>query len=319
MANEHPIYVVIVTHDGEQWIKACLDSVLASDYPVRVFVVDNNSSDNTRALVQEYENVTLLGMDSNLGFGAGNNVGIRHALDNGADYVFLLNQDATIAPDTLSVLVQEARGNPSYGILSPVHLDNTGSNLDSPFKRFFKEAAADYFEDALVGRVKAVYPVPFVNAAAWLVSATCLRKVGGFDPIFMMYGEDNDYCDRAAFHGFRIVIVAAAGIRHERKRKPSGKVTEAVRNHAGLLEEEKRRALLWLKRPAYRFRSSLLVLTIRVFAEVVEALLGRSWRGAALRLRAYAWAVAHARTIAKHRVRCAAGRLCWIEAETDRS
>jgi hypothetical protein len=55
-----------------------------------------------------------------------------------------------------------------------------------------------------------------VNAAAWLVSRRCLEAVGGFDPIFFMYGEDDDYCARMRYHGFSCFVISRCRIRHAR-------------------------------------------------------------------------------------------------------
>ena len=82
-----------------------IQSLLNSQYPVEVIVADNDSTDNTVAIVEQYPRVTLLKMTSNLGFGKANDIGIRQALENGADYIFLLNQDAWIFDDTILSLV----------------------------------------------------------------------------------------------------------------------------------------------------------------------------------------------------------------------
>ncbi|MCX5900139.1 MAG: glycosyltransferase, partial [Proteobacteria bacterium] len=80
--------------------------------------------------------------------------------------------------------------------------------------------------DAVLGHLHKIYDVPFVNAAAWLMRRSLLETVGGFDPIFFMYGEDNDYCVRARHHGFKIGITPEARIfhRHGAASGPSSSV-----------------------------------------------------------------------------------------------
>ena len=83
------VFVVIVTYNGVQWIRKCLQS--CQDYPV--VVVDNQSTDATVEIIQnEFPKVHLIEESKNHGFGQANNIGISYALNKGADYVFLLNQ-----------------------------------------------------------------------------------------------------------------------------------------------------------------------------------------------------------------------------------
>ena len=80
-------YIIIVTYNGMKWLEACLSSCRKYS----VIVIDNNSSDNTVSFIeQKYPNTILLKQNKNLGFGAANNIGINYALQNNADYVFLL-------------------------------------------------------------------------------------------------------------------------------------------------------------------------------------------------------------------------------------
>src|SRR5574344_2140153 len=99
------IYAVVVAYNGMQWYDKCFGSLQASSVPVHTIVIDNASGDNTVAYIKEqFPNVHIIESKTNLGFAKANNIGIKYAMDNNADYVFLLNQDAWIEEDTLSVL-----------------------------------------------------------------------------------------------------------------------------------------------------------------------------------------------------------------------
>ncbi|WP_333695576.1 glycosyltransferase family 2 protein [Flavobacterium sp.] len=210
-------FVILVTYNALPWIDACLESV--RDYPV--VVVDNLSTDATVAhLKSHYPKVTVLPQATNLGFGQGNNVGIRYALDQGATSVFLLNQDAYMHPGSLSLLLEQQHKNPDYGILSPVHLNGTGTALDFNFSKYMQSSTEpSFYSDAVLGQSVSLYTVPFVNAAAWLIRLSCLERVGGFDPLFFHYGEDDNYCQRVLFHGFQIGVVRDAYVRHDREAR----------------------------------------------------------------------------------------------------
>ena len=204
------ISVVIVTYNGSYWIEKNLSHLLNSAIPVDIIVVDNASTDVTISLIEKFPNVTLIKSDVNLGFGKANNLGIQHALKNGAAAVFLLNQDTWIFEKTIQILEENLRKNPDFGILSPMHFSADAQTLDSNFEMYFKRKINEINDGNLV-------VVPIVNAAAWLVSKSCLDKVGFFEPEFSHYGEDRNYCDRVRYHGFQIGICTESKICHDRK------------------------------------------------------------------------------------------------------
>lgn len=201
------ITVVIVTFNGAFWIEKNINSILKSDYPVEIIVVDNNSDDNTMAILEQFSTIEIIKNNYNVGFGKANNIGIQKAIKNGADAVFLLNQDAWIFENTISNLMKSWNENQNFGILSPLHYSNDEKTLDINFETYYlKKQNLDIN----------ISKVPFVNAAAWLVSKQCFEKVGLFEPIFNHYGEDRNFCSRVLFHKFDIGIVENSKIVHDR-------------------------------------------------------------------------------------------------------
>jgi N-acetylglucosaminyl-diphospho-decaprenol L-rhamnosyltransferase len=96
------VVVIIVTYNGAGWIEKCLNSLRNSSLNTDVIVIDNASTDETVSLIENlYPEVELVKRANNLGFGQANNIGLRMALDQNADFVFLLNQDAWIDQDTI--------------------------------------------------------------------------------------------------------------------------------------------------------------------------------------------------------------------------
>lgn len=259
-ARDTIVYTIIVTYNAAPWIKGCLESLASSRYPVPAVVVDNGSSDATRTFVRRSSDAVCLEQEHNLGFGIANNIGIRYALENGADYVFLLNQDARVQPETLDQLLAGARHSPNYGILSPMHLDGESQQIDYRFSRYLARAMNPSFthllSDLYFGRVERVYPISFANAAAWLVSRRCLEQVGGFDPLFHMYGEDDDFCNRLRYHGWQIGLVPAAIVYHERSGRNNRQEMHLARRGSGPSRRANQMAVQ-LKDPAGSFVSHL--------------------------------------------------------------
>jgi len=128
------VLVIIVSYNFESWIERCLGSLRLSRYPVDTVVIDNGSKDRTiQRIKKDFPEVRLLPQTENLGFGKANNIGMKIALKEGYDFVFLLNQDAWIDSNTIGKLVELSQSHPQYGILSPVHLTGKGDKPDPGF------------------------------------------------------------------------------------------------------------------------------------------------------------------------------------------
>ena len=210
------VLVIIVSYNFERWIDRCLKSLQQSEYPVDVVVVDNASKDCTvQRLKKDYPHVRLIESKVNWGFGKANNIGMRMALEEGYEAVLLMNQDAWIAKDSIGTLVRLCQEQPSYGILSPVHLTGDGDKPDPGFGIYAQmETLAQLPKDG------DLISLPFINAAFWMIPVSVLKKVGGFCPLFYHYGEDKDYVNRLHYHGYRIGYSPAAFGCHDREYRP---------------------------------------------------------------------------------------------------
>jgi GT2 family glycosyltransferase len=102
---------------------------------------------------------------------------------------------------------------PDFGIISPLHLDYQGRGIDQLFFQHIRDELS-LMSDAFFEQLHDLYEVQFVNAAVWLVSRRVFKEVGGFDPLFFMYGEDQDYCQRVRYHGFKVALSPKAKAYH---------------------------------------------------------------------------------------------------------
>ena len=212
------VVAILVTYNAAVWYKDCIESLLTTIPARDIVVVDNNSTDGTKEMIKsDFPDVLLIGQKENLGFGRANNIGISKALKLGAEYLFLINQDAAIEADTLSILIEvDIASNGRYGILSPVHYYNE-NELDRLFasythkpKRKIKITTGSSVSDIKV--------VPFVNAAMWLIKREKVLEVGGFNPLFGHYGEDDDYVNRMRYYGYEVAVVESARGYHYRSQ-----------------------------------------------------------------------------------------------------
>ena len=216
------VFAVVVAYNGIQWYDRCLGSLRDTSIPIDAVVVDNASTDGSAEYIrQHFPEMNLLEQKENLGFGKANNIGIKYALDHDADFVFLLNQDAWVEPDTISQLIGIAQAHPEYGILSPVHLNAEKNKVEHLLlERLddFRATDSALFDDLFFNRLKEVYDTRYVNAAAWLLPRTTIETVGGFDPLFFIYGEDDNYINRVLYHGLKIGICPKLQMVHDNER-----------------------------------------------------------------------------------------------------
>lgn len=218
------IFCIVVIYNGTQnnWIKNCFSSILNSSIPITIIAVDNNSNDDSTSYIKtHFPEVQLIECEENLGFGKANNIGIEIALKNNCDFVFLLNQDARVNPDTIQKLALKLKQNPDFGIISPMHLNGTGSALDYNFSNYIIPSyCKNLYSDFVLNKVAdKVYESDFICAAAWLLSRRCLEIVGGFNPTFFHYGEDDNYVHRLHYKGLKIGVDPFSTMYHDRENR----------------------------------------------------------------------------------------------------
>ena len=224
------ILVIIVTYNGMKWLERCLGSVRASEVAADLYVWDNDSTDGSADYVQSrFPEAKLVRSADNLGFAEANNLGMRHAMEKGYDYVYLLNQDAWIEPSTLGTLIATHQAHPEFAVLSPMQMTDGFSALDRQFEKLLKRWPV---KPAMTEKG---HPDPVavrrVMASHWLVSREALEKVGLFSDLFPIYGNDDNWCDRARYHGFKIGVVPEARAVHDRAYREEPKEKVIFRNY----------------------------------------------------------------------------------------
>lgn len=222
------VSIIIITWKGMKWIEKCLNSIRQSNYPATVFLIDNNSPDETPDFIeQNFPEVRITRSNQNLGFGKANNIAIKQALSEGYDYFFLLNQDAYLHPDTIENLIKVAETG-EYGIISPIHLNGDGSKVDFYFRDFVLGKCPDFINQSVTGGNRTIFESEFIPAAGWFLPKKTIEELGGFDSLFYHYGEDDNFCQRCRYHQRKIVFTTNAFIRHDREATVGN---QAMYNH----------------------------------------------------------------------------------------
>lgn len=217
------VSIVVLNWNGADDTLACLDSLATLTYPnFDVVVVDNGSNDNSvenlRAYTSAYP-LTLLETNRNLGYAGGNNFGVRHTLEKGAEYVLILNNDTTVAPDLLEQLVDAALSTPSAGVFSARVM-----YFDEPEKVWFDGARWNNgtlkLEWPGQGRNeneldKANHDTDYASGAALFFRKEVAQKIGLLDEKFFLVWEEVDWCFRARKAGWRNIVVPSAKVWHK--------------------------------------------------------------------------------------------------------
>jgi hypothetical protein len=203
------VAVVLNWNGGEDTIAA-----LESLAPIPAICVDNGSTDGSDVLVAErLPHVELLRTGANLGFAAGNNVGIRRALDRGAEWVLLLNNDATVEPGLADALQQAALARPDAGMLACKILHADGSGVQYAGATF--NARLGYSGRVETSGGDELRDVGRADGAALAVSREALERAGLLDEALFMYVEDVEWSLRIRRAGFAAVFVPQARVRHK--------------------------------------------------------------------------------------------------------
>lgn len=195
------VYVLILNWNGKHHLEYCLPSVTQSKYnELEIVVIDNKSSDDSLLFIrQNFPEVTVLETGANLGYAGGNNYGIRYALEQGADYIVLLNSDMEVDSRWLreAVIVAEAR--PRVGMIGFATVGEYRQNED-PDRKHFHELSAAWQETI-------VEPTDHITGCALLMRAEVLENVGLIDEAYYAYGEEDDLLNRAMRAGYEQVRI----------------------------------------------------------------------------------------------------------------
>ncbi len=214
------VNAVVLTWNDVDMARRCIASVLAGSYrPQWVVVVDNGSDFPTlEPLKTDFPEIETVQLPENMGFTAGCNRGIERAMDLGADYVFLLNNDTIIHAAAVERLVEAMEADPAAGMASAVLLD-PGDEKRIQFFQVKPFPNKAYGKHSFVGQPlgedhRKTVETGFAPACAVLFRASALRRVGLFDESLFTNWEDYDLCMRLRRAGYRLLTVGTAEVVH---------------------------------------------------------------------------------------------------------
>jgi GT2 family glycosyltransferase len=224
------VYIVLLNWNGWQDTLECMDSLRRMEYQNwHAVIVDNGSTDDSVARLKDAcPDVTVIGSPKNLGFAAGNNVGIRLALNNGADYVFVLNNDTTVFPDTITEFVkcgemypEAALMGPSIGRRNPQREWPVSRKMDlltvlcafTPLRRLITRVPVMRRMFYCIDNQPSV--VQFLSGSALFFRAAAIEKAGLFDENTFLDFEELIIAEKVRQSGFCAYFIPQARIWHK--------------------------------------------------------------------------------------------------------
>ncbi|MEK9151201.1 MAG: glycosyltransferase family 2 protein [Patescibacteria group bacterium] len=215
------VAIVVLNYNGRDCLTDCLWSLGQLRYGAKdIIIVDNDSADDSLVSAEkQFPHFTFVRNEKNTGFAKGMNIGMRLALDRGAQWIWIFNNDAEADPSALSKLIAVAQENPRAGLLSPA-IYETGGRL------WFAKGEIDRFrmrtlhirptEKELTSKA---YPSGFLTGCALLIKRELIEAIGFLDERFFLYYEDADYSLRASAAGFSCLVVPEALVSHREKSR----------------------------------------------------------------------------------------------------
>lgn len=215
------VFIIILNWNGLQDTLECLKSVFKLDYPnFEIIVVDNGSADNSVGVIRRaYPHIIMIENKENLGYTGGNNIAMRYAMEHGADYMWLLNNDTVVEPDTLSKIVDAAEASPDIGLVSPVVC-----YYDEPDRIQFYGSYVDWQNQTIVVPADKNLDIDndFISGpnvclwgTAFFIKKEVVEKIGHLNEDFFAYWEDTEYSLRVLNAGYRNLLCTSAKVYHK--------------------------------------------------------------------------------------------------------
>jgi GT2 family glycosyltransferase len=214
-------HIILVNWNGKSDTLECLASLskVQAD-TMQVVVVDNGSGDGSQeAIRQHHPGVILIETGTNLRFAGGTNVGIRYALDHGADQIMLLNNDTTVDPGFLTALAHRLGSADDIGVVAPKIL-----YYGDPRRIWYAGGKISLWtgtmrhmgiREADDGRFETEAETDYASGCCFLTKRETIERAGLLDESYHMYTEDADWCMRARRAGYRIMFEPRARVWHK--------------------------------------------------------------------------------------------------------
>lgn len=244
------VAIIIVNWNGWKDSLECLESLRGVKHPdFSVYMVDNGSADGSQSKLADFKSSTfgyqLIQNSANLGFAGGNNVGIKKALEDGAEFILLLNNDTIVSPNFLALLVSAANSDSAIGIVGPKIYFSEGITAVAGLQRIWfgggklnwlktRGYHLDYDRTDTLSQSASdeILNTDYITGCCMLVKREAIEKIGLLSEDYFLYYEDVDWCLRVRQAGYKIAYVPGAFIWHKISRSANAGSPQYVYYHS---------------------------------------------------------------------------------------
>jgi GT2 family glycosyltransferase len=275
--NYSKVAIIVLNWNGKEDTLECLESILKIDYPnFEIIVVDNGSSDDSvKAIKNRFPEICILETGENLGYAGGNNFGIRYALQNGSDYILILNNDIIVDPQLVNSFIDASAHLPKGGIFgakiyyfsAPNRIWCAGTKWSNKISAF-NHLGFGCIDDGT--DFNSLVETDYACGCVLFIRADVLNKIGLFDEDFYLTFEETDLCYRAKREGFNCYFVPNARVWHKVSASFGGAESALIKYF------RTRNKLLWAER--HLPLSQLLLLYKRTFYALLTYILPPRFR-----------------------------------------
>ena len=222
MANRPKVSIILVNYNGYRDTIECLQSLREISYSnYEVIIVDNASTNESLDEIRNFvcEGEILIPSEVNGGFSAGNNIGIKYALEHEAEYCLLLNNDTVVEPNFLNNLVKGFSFSDKCGLTVGKILYESKREMiwyaGGSLSRKTARTEHWHYREMDDGLSDKPQKVTFATGCCMCLSRATIETVGLMDESYFLYEEDADYCCRITDAGFDMIYVPQARIYHK--------------------------------------------------------------------------------------------------------
>lgn len=223
------VIAVVLSFNSKKYIKECLDSLRDNE----IVVVDAGSTDGSAEYIKkDFVGLKLITSDKNLGYAGGNNLGLKYALENNADYIWIVNPDIKVAPNALGEMVKVIESDEKIAVVASkvyfakgyefhkeryqkadlgkvIWYAGADNDWDNVFAKHFGINEVDK------GQFDKEIEIGYASGSSMLVKSEVLRKVGLIDEKYFLYYEENDLCQRIKKIGYKLIYAPKSVVWHK--------------------------------------------------------------------------------------------------------
>ena len=216
------VYIIVLNYNNADDTIECIKSLEKIEYDnYKIVIVDNKSTDDSiEKLKKAFDNkYYFIKSDKNIGYAAGNNLGVQYALENDAEYVCILNNDTIADKKFLKILIDYMENNHSCGLAGPAIMEYDNENIIQSTGWIINLKKGDVSTINNGINIKdakdKVLECEYIGGACILARSELIRNIGTLPESYFLFYEETEWCYKAKKHGYKVMCILESKIFHK--------------------------------------------------------------------------------------------------------